>query len=227
MTPLLLLRPQPGNDASAARARARGLEVIQIPLFEIVPVDVGPLPSGPFDALLVTSANGARFGAEALAAHAHLPLYAVGEATAQATRAQGHDHVIVGGGDARSTVPMILAGGHAHILHICAADVRPFDPCGLIITRYHVYQSAERDEATVRSAITQVQRAVVAVHSPRAGRRLAALISPERRAHFHIAAISAAAAEASGEGWASLAVSAAPDDTALLACAEALCIRAD
>ena len=81
---LILLRPQPGNDASAERARALGTEVEQLPLFEVVPLYADAVPEGPFDALLVTSANGARFGAEVLARFAHIPIYPVGGATAEA-----------------------------------------------------------------------------------------------------------------------------------------------
>lgn len=224
--PLLLLRPQPGNDASAKRARAMGLDAIQLPLFETERVDSEPLPEGPFDAVLITSANGARFAPELVAAMAHLPLYVVGEASAQAVQAQGHADVRIGGGDGGSTAAMIAADGHAHVLHICGADVRPFDSHGLAIVRHPVYRAAERDAAEVKPLLETPAPAVAAVHSPRAGARLAELVSPERRAAIHIAAISQAAAQSCGAGWASLAVSAAPHDTALLACAKALCIRA-
>ncbi len=224
--PLLLLRPQPGNDASAARARAKGLEVVQLPLFEIAATEPGPLPRGPFDALLLTSANGACFGGAALAAFGHLPAYAVGEATAQAAREAGLADVIIGGGDAASTVPMIAADGHARVLHVCGADTRPFDSQGLSIVRHVVYRSAERDETALRPLLDGLGRAVAAIHSPRAGSRFAALVAPARRPDFHIAAISPAAAETCGSGWARLALSPLPDDTALLACAEALCICA-
>ena len=56
---------------------------------------------------------------------------------------------------------------------------------------------------------------VALVHSPRAGARLAALL-PDR-ADVRLAAISAAAAEAAGDGWAAVAVAPTPDDAALVA----------
>lgn len=226
MTPLLVLRPQPGNDTSATRARALGLDVIQLPLFDIVGMDAGTGPEGPFDALLLSSANGVRFGTAAIHAHGDLPLYAVGEATAQAARETGHAHVLEGGGDAASTIPLIARDGHARVLHICGADVRDFDPLGITLIRHAVYRSAERPEDAVRATLDGLAGAVAAIHSPRAGRRLNALLDARQRTQIHVAAISARAAEASGSGWASLAVSAAPDDTALLACAQSLCIRA-
>jgi len=56
---------------------------------------------------------------------------------------------------------------------------------------------------------------VVAVHSPRAGRRLAELA--DRREHTAIAAISAAAAEACGTGWERIEIARQPEDSPLLA----------
>lgn len=220
--PLLLLRPQPGNDQSAERARALDLEVIQLPLFEIVPVAPAPLPAGPFDALFVTSANGARHGAAALRRFADLPLFTVGEATADAIRSQGERAITVGGGDAASTIPLIVAAGHRRLLHICGADVRPFDPLGLSITRHIVYRSEPRDTQAFAPLLAALPPCVIAVHSPRAGHHIAALLPAVPRPH-RLAAISRAAADAAGPGWQQVAVASAPDDTALLRLASALC----
>ena len=224
--PLVLLRPQPGNDASAARARELGLDVVQVPLFETLAVEPPPLPAGPFDALLLTSANGVRFGRNVLAAFAPLPLYAVGTATAQAAREAGHQHILTGDGDAASTVPLIVRDGHIHVLHLCGADVRPFDSLSLQIVRYIAYRAAERAESVVRPPLDKLGVAVAAIHSPRAGALFASLITPARRSAIRIAAMSPASAAACGTGWAEISISATPDDTALLACAERLCIRA-
>ena len=57
--PLLVLRPQPGADATAARAERRGLRAIVAPLFRIEQ-RAWDMPEEPFDALLITSANCAR-----------------------------------------------------------------------------------------------------------------------------------------------------------------------
>jgi uroporphyrinogen-III synthase len=226
MIPLVLLRPQPGSDASAARAREMGLTVIQIPLFDMLPADGGPLPTGPYDALLLTSINGVRFGATIMRAFADLPAYAVGEATAYAARFAGHEHVITGGGDAQSTAAMMAADGRRSVLHISGEDVRPFDSHGISIQRYIVYRTVERDTVATRAALNGLGPVVVAVHSPRTGIQFASLIPETRRMRIHIGAISDAAARVCGKGWASVAVAAAPNDTALLHCVETLCIRA-
>lgn len=227
MIPLVLLRPQPGNDASAGRARAMGLDVVQAPLFETVPVDSGPLPQGPFDAVLLTSANGARFAPQLPSPLSDAPLYAVGAATAHAARGRGHGgDVHVGGGDARSTVAMMVADGRRDVLHLCGADVRPFDASSLRIVRQVVYRARPCASPALDDMLARGAAAVVAIHSPRAGSAFADRVAPERRATIRIAAISAAAAEACGSGWACVAIGEALDDTALLACAETLCNRA-
>ena len=224
--PLLLLRPQPGNNATAERAREMGLTVIQIPLFDILPADGGPLPAGPYDALLLTSINGVRFGATIMRSFADLPAYAVGEATAYAARLAGHAQVITGGGDAQSTAAMMAADGRRNVLHIAGEDVRPFDSQGVGIVRHVVYRTILRDTAAVRTALNGLGPLVVAVHSPRAAIQFASLVPATRRMRIHVAAISEAAARLCGKGWASVAIATKPDDTALLHCVETLCIRA-
>ncbi len=228
--PLLLLRPQPGNDASADRAEALGIEVVQLPLFEIVPLHNGPAPDGPFDALLVTSPNGARYGVETIARFADLPIYTVGETSAQAVRAHGGGDVRMGGGDVRMgggdaarTIPMIVADGVKIVLHICGEEVRPFDSLGLTITQHIVYGSDARDMRPFTKMLVTMPPSVIAIHSPAAGRRLNALMPPSCRNHM-VLGLSEAAADAAGKGWRKVHVSPTPDDSALLRIASTLCI---
>ncbi|BAK64726.1 uroporphyrinogen-III synthase [Sphingobium sp. SYK-6] len=221
--PLVLLRPQPGNDASAKRARALGMDVIQIPLFEIAPTPATALPDGPFDALLVTSINGARHGEAVLRQFADLPVFTVGDASAQAVRDAGGQIVITGQGDAASTIPLIRAAGHGRVLHLCGDHVRPFDAMGIDVVRHVVYCSEARDMRPFAKLLATLPPSVIAVHSPRAGRRLNALMPPPCRNHV-LLAISEAAAKDSGGGWRQVHVSPAPDDTALLRLATSLCM---
>jgi uroporphyrinogen-III synthase len=66
-----------------------------------------------------------------------------------------------------------------------------------------------------------LQGLVAAVHSPRAGARLAELSAERDRTA--IAAISPAAAEACGTGWERVECAVRPDDDSLLAVAALLC----
>lgn len=212
MKPLILLRPEPRLSASAVAARALGLTVIECPLFKVRPLTWSAPPSAQFDALLLTSANAMRHGGAGLASFRQLPVLAVGEVTAAAAREAGFAVAEVGHGgvaDLLSNIPT-----ERRLLHFCGADVRDTDRS---MTRVPVYASAQIDDVTLPS----LSGAVIAVHSPRAGQRLAALARD--RSGATIAAISPAAAAACREGWAAVASAAFPDDPSLLALAAQLC----
>ena len=82
MTPLIVIRPQPGCDASVAAARAFGLVAQGHPLFEVRPLEWDAPDPASFDALLIGSANALRHGGAALAQYRGRPAYVVGETTA-------------------------------------------------------------------------------------------------------------------------------------------------
>ena len=62
---LLVTRPEPDNERTAAALRAQGHEVLLAPLLRIEPIADADLGAPPWAAILLTSANGAR----AIAAH--------------------------------------------------------------------------------------------------------------------------------------------------------------
>jgi uroporphyrinogen-III synthase len=166
MRRLIILRPEPGASASLERARALGIEAEAIPLFEIRPVAwTAPDPAG-FDALLMTSANAARHGGSELARLVDLPVHAVGAATAAAARAAGFTVVGTGEGGVAELIAILPPG--LRLLQLAGRHRRDV-PGALAIA---VYESVELPPTT---AIRSVAGAVVAIHSPRAGRRLAEL----------------------------------------------------
>ena len=210
MKPLIILRPEPGASRTAAKAEALGLEVRLIPLFTVVQVDwVAPDPAQ-FDAIVLTSANAVRHGGEELEKLKALPVHAVGGATAALARAAGFRVLSVGEGGTRG---MRLPKGQ-RLLHLAGKHHRGMDAAATIA----VYEARSIDELPGQD---QFRNCVVAVHSPRAGRRLAELVGD--RSTIAIAAISAAAAEACGAGWERIEAAAQPNDTALLALAARLC----
>ena len=214
MRKLLLLRPEPGLSASAERARGQGLEVIAAPLFRVEPVAWAVPDLSAYDALLFTSANAVLNGGDGLGLLVHLPVHAVGAATAEAARAAGFTVASVGEGGVEALLNSLpaelkllhLAGHHRHAV---AAHHR--------IDVRTVYRSV----AIADAALPPLDGLVIAVHSPRAGARLAEIAGP--RSTAVIAAISTAAAAACGPGWGSVDVAAAPDDASLLALAARLC----
>jgi uroporphyrinogen-III synthase len=209
---LLIVRPRPGADETAARARDLGLEPIVLPLFEAHPLDWTPPDPRGFDAVLLTSANAARLGGEGLRPLLGLPCYAVGERTAEAARAAGFGEVKTGPSDGFALAAMAEADGAGALLHLGGRDHVPVERA----THIAVYAS---EPAGALPA--ELGEAVILLHSRRAAFRLAALAT--NRARLVIAAISVQVAEAAGPGWKEVAVAAAPRDEALLELAAKLC----
>jgi uroporphyrinogen-III synthase len=219
MRRLVVLRPEPGGHATVERARAIGLEAFAMPLFAIEPVAWRMSDPSDFDALLLTSANAVRQGGAGLERLRTLPAYAVGEATAVAARDAGFEVVGEGNGGVER-----LLGSIPHdvrLLHLCG-EHRTNTAATQAMTAVPVYRSVALPPS---DGLRSVEGQVVAVHSPRAGRRLAELVDQAGidRASIRIAAISVAAAEAAGDGWAKREAAEAPDDAALLALAARLC----
>lgn len=213
MRRLLLLRPEPGLAASAERARQLGLDVVACPLFRVEPLTWEAPDPAEFDGLLLTSANALRHSGPGLRRLSALPVYAVGEATALAARSREFTVEHVG----RGGLPELLEKTPAtlRLLHLTGADHR--DVTDARIDRRIVYRSVTIDAP----ALPDLSGLVVAVHSPRAGSRLAELAA--ERCRTAITAISAAAAVACGEGWERVEIAVKPDDDSLLALASMLC----
>ena len=214
MRRVIVLRPEPGASETARKARERGLEAVAIPLFDVETVawDV-PNVSG-FDGLLLTSANAVRHGGTGLRALKALPVQAVGEATAEAARRIGFDVASVGDRGVDSLLAS-LEPNH-RLLHLCGEHRLPANASQEIVPVV-VYRARELP----RPDLTGIQGAVALIHSPRAGRRFADLVGD--RGAIAVAAISAAAADAVGSGWAAIEVAESATDDALLALAERLC----
>jgi uroporphyrinogen-III synthase len=209
---LLILRPEPGASETAERARAIGLEPVVAPLFTIEKVAGPAVEAARYDAVLLTSANGARHAPPGLEA---LPCFAVGESTAAAARAAGFAEVRTGPCDAAAAAAMMAAAGVGSALHPCGRDHLAVEAAGVAIERRIVYAAEPLAHQGFEGP------AVAMIHSARAGARFAQLAGD--KAEFAIAAISPAAAAAAGDGWAAKAVAAAPRDQALLELAAKLC----
>jgi uroporphyrinogen-III synthase len=124
---LLVTRPEPDGARTAAELRARGHEVVSAPLLHIEFVPDVDLGAGPWAAVLITSANGAR----AAAAHWRcgellgLPVMAVGRASAEAARQAGFADVSSAEGDGRDLVRRVAArfvGSPMPMLYLAGED---------------------------------------------------------------------------------------------------------
>jgi len=219
MRRLVVLRPEPGASATVERARAMGLEAFAMPLFAVEPVAWQVPELSEFDALLLTSANAVRHGGDGLARLRAMPVHAVGEATAAAAREAGFGVASVGDAGVERLLESIPR--NLRLLHLCG-EHRTAPASAQAVKSVAVYRS---DELPPPDDLSQIEGHTVAVHSPRAGKRLGELADRagiDRRT-IRIAAISETAAAATGEGWDICGAAHKPDEAALLALAARLC----
>jgi uroporphyrinogen-III synthase len=213
--PILIVRPEPGASATAERAAAIGLDAIVRPLFEIHAVAWTAPDAARFDAIFLTSANAVRFGGAQTANYRHLPVYAVGEATARAAMAAGFSNVSAGTTDAAAFVQVIAEAKCKRVLHLAGRDRTNMDDPPFSVETVTVYASEVRLPPTI------AEDAVILLHSTRAALRLSAIAIA--KSSIAIVAISSAVADAAGSGWQSVSVAAQPRDAAMLALAASLC----
>jgi len=199
-----------------------GIEALVHPLFAIGPVAWDAPDPAAFDALMLTSANAARHGGEALSRYHRLPVFVTGEATARAAREAGFRNAVIAGPDAKGTLGRVVQAGHSRVLHLCGEPVTPAARPELEIVRRAVYRAVETEDDGLEAMLGRAP--VILIHSPRAGERIAALIAPARRARLSLVAISPAALAAAGAGWEQAIAADDPRDSAMLALARPLCL---
>lgn len=218
---IAILRPEPGNTATAARARDAGLDPLSVPLFAIHPLDWTIPDVAGFDGLLLTSANALRHGGAGLAALHALPVLAVGSATADAARVAGFAVAQTGSTDVAELLHD--TPGFTRLLWLAGRDRTAIEHPALAAA-IPVYASDPIALAAADAA--QLTGSVVLIHSARAGAQLAAETARHAipRNAIRIAAISHKAAIAAGPGWSAVAIAAVPDDDALIAAARPLAI---
>lgn len=224
IVPVVVTRPEPGNAATVARARALGLEAEAMPLFAALPLAWRAPDAGDYDALLLTSAQAVRLAGEELAKLASLPVHAVGIATAAAAAAAGLSVAVTGSSDAQALVDAMTSSEKPRILWLCGRDRSDLDPKGARLAALPCYAVDPVDPPPDWARIVQGP-AILLAHSARGAARIAALTEGARGA-LSLVAISPAVAEAAGAGWACVTVTPTPDDAAMVTAAYALCQKA-
>lgn len=222
---LLVVRPEPGNAATLAAARALGLEAHGEPLFEIVPVAWDAPSAANFDAVLIGSANVLRHGGEPLARYAGLPAYVVGQTTAEAARQAGFAVAAVGSGGLQVLTAQLAEDGRRQVLRLAGVEHVPLTvPPDTAIKTVVVYE-ARPLPLSAASAAQLGQATVVMLHSAAAARHFAEQCDriAVARARIALACLGPRIAAVAGDGWASVASAELPNDTALLALAAGMC----
>lgn len=221
---LVVVRPQPGCDATVSAARGMGLDAQGFPLFEVRPlVWESPDPDS-FDAVLVGSANAIRHGGEGLSALAGKPAYAVGETTSDACRTAGLEVVATGDGGLQEVLSR-LDPSHHTLLRLAGATRIALDPPpGVTLIERTVYASEPVPMPAALAALLR-EPAVISLHSAEAARHLRAQCEAQGidLSRLSLAAIGPRVAEAAGPGWRAVRAAARSDDAALLALAAEMC----
>lgn len=210
---ILVVRPEPGAAATAARLRALGHEPIVLPLLATEPLD-WHVPAQPPQAVIITSAAALRHAGPAAAGLQHLPLWCVGAATAAAARTAGWRDVATGPGTFQALLDGLAATGPHQLLHLAGEDRTPVTPpAALTITTRIVYRAA------LLPLPMLVPVDAIMLHSPRTARHVAAEWDRlgGRRDLVSLFAISPLALAAAGPGWRAGHAAPSPDDAALLA----------
>jgi uroporphyrinogen-III synthase len=183
MITCLITRTQPGALMTQALLEKHGYNPICVPAAIIVPTQARIDTSG-VQALLMTSAAAAR-SIQVTPLMMALPVYAVGDATAEAAKAAGFNTVISAGGDG-ATLAVLAAdrmkAGDGALLHLrgqeVAGDVTAMlSACGFETRFIEVYQT--HDDPAFRADIAhhlKQSAGLVLFHSPAGARRFALAI---------------------------------------------------
>ena len=129
---VLVTRPHPDGETTAAALRERGFEVLSAPMLRFEPVAFQDDADTRYGAVIVTSANALR-GIEPHLESSRLlklPLFAVGEQTAAAARRVGFTNVISAKGDSAALREAVVASAKAKeikkagpLLYLAGADL--------------------------------------------------------------------------------------------------------
>lgn len=215
---LLIIRPQPGADATARRFKDAGYTPVVMPLFAIEHLPLKSLPVDGYDAILLTSGNAARAAHRFLQAATDTPIYAVGSATAKALANLSLSVAAIGSNGVEELVGVAAADGHKKLLWLAGEDHSAVPQiAGVDIDLAVVYRSAALETPAQFAADVGECDAVI-LHSSRAASHFAGLCDAAglSRSKIALATFSNSIAESAGKGWARMIVAASPNDAALM-----------
>jgi uroporphyrinogen-III synthase len=228
---VLVTRPVPEAEATAARLSALGHAPLVVPLFR--PQATGATIATGAGALAITSPRTVAFLPEAtIEAMRNRPAFAVGDRTAQALWEAGFRDVRSAEGDIQALATLVAAaglatgttilgpGGEMRAGNLGAALAR----AGLRLDAPAVYRMVSEPAlpATIRKALDGQQVDAALHYSPNAAAALLRLAGEAGVAGpgaqlLHVCLSEAVAAPLRPHGWTRLAVADTPDEDALLA----------
>lgn len=228
---LLITRPEPDATRTAEALRARGHNVLVVPLLSTQTIDADL--AGRYGAVLMTSANAAR----ALATHPRagalttFPAFTVGVRSAEAARAAGFGDVTSAAGALGDLVRLVatrFAGSSQRLLYLAGED-RAGDLAGdlgrqgIAVDTAVIYRAvaAERLSAELVHALSNAELDGALHYSPRSvtvllelGRSAGVLNALLNLAHYCLSDEVAVPLRNAGAGR--ISVAARPDEAALI-----------
>lgn len=231
----LVTRPAEDAREIARALESRGIAVVSEPLLTIRPKPDVSVDTDGVQALLFTSANGARAFAR-ISSDRSLPAYAVGDATAEALRGLGFTRVESAGGNADDLERLVrqrLDPAKGRLLHPAGTSVAGdlagrLSGAGFQVDRVALYDAGPADSLgdEARQAIADGRIDWVLVFSPRTAATFASVIDkaglvPAVR-RMTLIALSPAVAKATTLPFAEVVVAADPTLAALLAAVDEL-----
>jgi uroporphyrinogen-III synthase len=227
---LLLTRPREDSEPLAARLAEMGHETLIEPLLIVRALENVTIDVEGVQAILLTSANGARALANRPVDRA-IPVLAVGDATAEAAAAAGFTHIVSAGGRAEDLAILAtssLPPAEGAVLHVTGRHVAGdlagrLEAAGFEVRRAVLYQ-AEAVQAfseLCKSALKSGSLDAALLFSPRTARVFSGLIEAEALdtavGRLDIYALSQAVADAAnGPAWRRILVAARPTQDDLL-----------
>lgn len=226
---LVITRPLPDGERTAAELLKRGHSVLLAPLMHVENVDTDL--SGPWSGVIVTSANALRSSGKQLGALLRLPLFAVGRRTVEMARDAGFTHIESADGDAQDLIRLVAAkmsGVKGTLLYLAAQD-RALDIETALAARFVavatkiVYRTITMPLPDSLAAALKTGTVTGVLHFSRrsaeaylAGARVEGLIAPALAPRqFCLSEQVAEPLRAAGAG--DIAIAAHPDEAAMLA----------
>ena len=147
---VLITRPEPGAVQTAKRLRALGWKPVCLPLTEISPLPAELFAGCKFDAVAIPSANAIRYARPTLLrALADLPVFAVGQRTAEAATEAGLAVRMVGPGDGQGLASLMAPGlaRGSRVVYLCGrVRTRGFEEtlhaAGIEVMPVEIYDTA-------------------------------------------------------------------------------------
>lgn len=215
---IIAIRPEPGLSSTLDLGKELGLPIEGIALSAAEPVAWDAPNLTHVDALLTGSANVFRHGGENLRTLTHLPVYAVGQATAEAARGAGFKVAHIGTGGLQKLLDQL--GEKHHFLRLAGEEqITLHPPKDVTITEKVVYRIRHLplENAPPLPSIVLLYSASAAQHFANECARLGV-----DRGQITLAALGPRILAAAGSGWAGTHAPASPNDAELLALAQDL-----